>query len=1260
MQVSTFSRSLAGFLLLLVFIPTALLAFNPPVDTAGPLRVRIEGPETIAETETPFPVSVVLENRGSRAVKGDVRLRLIDRWRCEPAGAVEFHVGVGESKAIEFRVTAGQGTYAAHYPIHALARFSGQDGDLIAHPILILEAKVPAPAAQRDPLTWQPFVLGMDRQLALWQLPVYRAGLQVLGQQSQMMPAGWTGSETETRASFSVGSEQRLGDQTRTVVAIHPPWAEGRVGTAWIEFPLAMPQASKIRLGFANAVTASGDGDGVTFRVRVLPADAPSGELGEVVFERHSNAKTWVAGEADLSRFAGRKVRLQLESHPGPKNNTAFDQSYWAEPTLIAGTPPLPRPFPPQDAGSAISLGRLRIGDGDYDVRVWPGSRGLLDADVGLLAGDRQLFFRGFRVQVLGQRLDDPKTPVTLVDVVREDVEDGCRMRHRFSGIHGSFDLVVQLACEAGGLKTAFRLENAPPQRPWFAPRIESLSIDSFNQPVARVYAGHGNVIQRPAAFRLNFDGHRLATSHVGFDFENGLSLVQAVDLPPESLVVEPDGHHYSLHTTGEATFTLIPAADVWDAARHYRETCGWQAAAGVPHVAGRFVFDLWGGRYGQSGDALRRAFRYGLTDATVIWHNWQRWGYDYRLPEIYPPNPQLGTEAELVAMTEACRAAGVQFALHDNYIDLYPDAEGFSYEQNIAFSADGRPVRAWFNQGRDAQSYRYRADRVAPFLVPNLETIHKQLRPTAYFIDVWSSIRPYDYWTADGRFFDSRGTRDSWGEHFAWIRDLLGDHAPQISESGHDQLVGWLDGAQANHLRVDRPVPGHYYSWSVWDIRCDDAQRIPWLDFAHHDRFVLHGAGYSGRYQAGLDARLHGIYSDDYIATEVLTGHPAMVSSPFGRDVVRKYWLTQDLMRALALRKIDQVEFVDGDLHRQHVRWSGGGDVWVNRGTTDWTVEDHVLPPFGFLARVATGDGPVQAAIHRRDGLIVESTTAAGHLYVNGRQMAGGPRRIRPDVVSTAWTSPRRIEWQIEWQADDPIPDGYRPFLHLVDAKGEIAFQATYDAAVLAERRSGQIRMRAMADVPEGSRPDDQWELRVGLYHPAAGGSRLEIQGPDDGERRIRLGTVRLTGDGARADGLRWTAIETGPDAFLARNNPQSVPVDFGPIVTAGGCRLVRDGNTLLLIPLPDSGSAGTEFTVRWDRLPGKLPRPTRIETLSEDDRILHTAPAGDTLGQIADNLGSRPHDRRPPVRRLAPRTTQRHLALPTRRDGPLPVDHH
>jgi len=105
-----------------------------------------------------------------------------------------------------------------------------------------------------------------------------------------------------------------------------------------------------------------------------------------------------------------------------------------------------------------------------------------------------------------------------------------------------------------------------------------------------------------------------------------------------------------------------------------------------------------------------------------------------------------------------------VLFALHDNYIDFYPDAEGFSYRERIAFHSNGTPVRAWLNEGRQAQSYRYRADQVEPFLQANLRWIRENLAPTAYFIDVWSSIGPYDYWTSDGRFFDRVFTRNSWG----------------------------------------------------------------------------------------------------------------------------------------------------------------------------------------------------------------------------------------------------------------------------------------------------------------------------------------------------------------------------------------------------------------------------------------------------------------------------------------------------------------
>jgi hypothetical protein len=1223
--------------------PSPVRAFPPPTDQAGPLVVRIDGPGEVTRIDTPVPVRVRIENQGDSPVQGTVELKVIDRWTASPAGPLSFSIAPRAAESREFTVQAGKGTYEAHYPIHAYARFVHEGKPVAAHPILIVPTRLGTPpeAQTQTPPEWKPYRMTRTGERAVWQLPARRAVVQVFGQGSRTMPPGWQGSEPTTGAVVEVRS-QAIGPDRHEVLMIHPPYRDGRIGTALAEFPLVLPKTRPITLRFANAVTSDGQGDGVTFRIRVLPFDAPPGQLGAVVFERHSAAKDrGEPGAADLGRYAGRTIRLQLESHPGPRNNTSWDQSFWIEPTLVAGTPARPAPFPPTGSAGSIALGTVRVGQGqgqgqgqsqsEAAVRVWPGARGLLDAAVGIECPGHPVYFRGFEVRVLGTRLDDPRSPIGLA-AVRAEHEQAAgagayRVRHEFQGPAGTFTLIGQLTVESGVVRAHFHLEDLPPQKPWQATYLEAVALGPWSRPARQVYAGHGNVVRDPEAFALEFDGHKLATSFIGIDFRDGPSVVQGVDVPPARFEVNPGERHYSIEAPHALTFTLIAAENVFDAAKVWRTVNGLKPADGVARAAGRFVFDLWSGHYADSARLLRQSFRYGLTDTMVVWHNWQRFGYDYRLPDIYPPSPQLGTEDQLKDLIAACKSAGTLFALHDNYIDFYPDADEFSYERNIAFSAGGRPVKAWLNEGRGAQSYRYRADRAAPYLKRNLELIRANLAPTAYFIDVWSSIQPYDYWTSDGLFRDRADTRTTWGELFAWIRNELGDHAPQLSESGHDQLIGWLDGAQTNHFRVGPPVPvpvpvpGSDHGWTI-DWRCADAERTPWFDTAHHDRFILHGAGYSTRYAGGLDPRLHGIDSDDYIATEVLTGHPAMVSEPFGRAVVRKHWLLNDLMRALALRTIEAVEYVGDDLHRQHVRWSGGGEVWVNRGDSDWTIagQGQVLPPYGFLARVPTGTGSgiVEASITRRAGLIMEEARSQGQFYVNGRLLMDGPARIRPEVVAFQGTTGGGFDLTLQWRADDPIPPGFQPFLHFCDEAGKIVFQARHEPATFdgdGEReRSGLIRATAKGQVPAGVEPGTTFELRAGLYNPD-GGPRLALTGPADGESRIRLGRLRVKEKG----GLVWTPhpAPAEPDPVLARQNPEGTPIDFGPLTTAGGVRLTRDGQALVITPLPGARERERnrrfEVAVRPSALPWPvaLAEPAQVEAVADDGKVLTRTPA-------------------------------------------------
>ncbi|MCC6857626.1 MAG: hypothetical protein IT158_03640 [Bryobacterales bacterium] len=940
-------------------LAAAAAAYNPPVDTAGPLTVRIMEPALgsygagglaeLSRPGVPVTINVSLENTGGTPLRGSLRLQVIDRWRVEPAGPVPFTVEAKGRVRLSFTVSFGEGTFTAHYPVHAFAEFEHQGRNLTAHPVLVLATRIPNPPRAASPVEWKPVPVPANGVVGLWRLPIRREWVKL---EQQSLPGVVSRESYEATPSFDFsasGVGMNLGPRA--------PSMRERVVSATVEYPLSLPPGVPVRLRFAN------QGEAV-YRVRVD---------GVPVFERAVAAGASQAGEADLSRFDGKTVTLQLEAE-------GSQRAAWIEPLLAAGTPPEPAAFPP--TGGGRTLGTVR----GYTVRLWPGRRGLLDSSVGFGQGRSQVMFRGLRVRVLDDWLEDWRSPAELLSAREESAAGRYRIRHRFRGWAGTFDLLGELWTEPGALRVKLWLENTPPSRPWFHVYLEEVTTGPWSERARRVYAGPGNVIENPQAFRLGFDGHNMATSYVGLEFPGGIAVLQALDVPPTRLDVDPEAGLYSLNAAHGQTMTLIPAATAWQAARAWRDMTPFTAAAGVPKLAGRFVFDIWGfnAGYAQAAKDLERAFRHGLADAVVIWHNWQRWGYDYRLPDLYPPNPQGGTLEDFRSLVEACRKHGVYFAPHDNYIDYYPDSEGFTYE-NIAFQRDGRPVRAWFNYGRGAQSYRARGDRTRPFVERNLRLIKEGFAPTAYFIDVWSSIAPYDFWTHEGRFVDRLVTRREWGENFAWIRDFLGA-APQISEAGHDQLTGWLDGAQCNHLRVDAKAAGF-----AWRIQCADAERIPWIDAVYHDKLILHGAGYQDRYAAGLDLKSHGMYSDDYIATEVLTGHPVMAHTAFSPGVVRKYWLLHDLMRGLAMRRIEDVAFVGGDLHRQHVRWDNGAEVWVNRGAEPWAAAGRTLPRYGHYARVPLQDGAVETAIELRNGAVVEWSQAPAAVFVNARS-AGRP----------------------------------------------------------------------------------------------------------------------------------------------------------------------------------------------------------------------------------------------------------------------------
>ena len=1178
----------------LLTLPVA--AFDGHRATLGPVGLEIGEVAEVTEHEKPTPVAVTVTNTGKEALRVEVEMAgLVDPWRAVGAAKKTVDVPPKGKQQVTFQIAAGEGAYSAHYPVHAYARFQWEGKGQTLHAVQVFEPKfLRTEVSSEKPTPMEALTVPARGGLSLFAATRQRVAWSYYDGPLVYKAQGWRGSDPTSRANFDRRGGVVRGT-ARNALVMHPPWQPGG-GTIFADYLVELPKASPLRLVFANAIRDSGPteplSDGVTFRVWAG---------GAKLFERHTDSKTWVDGEADLSKYAGRRILLRLESHPGPAKSTTCDSSYWAEPTIVAGPHTRLLSLPERKSLHAAARAVLARGSSKGGEIVWRlgdgpdaclaaivlSPNGILDGAIAVGRGDRCVVFDGLHITIDGRAVHHVFPTCTPSAGGFRDGGNGYA-RFEYGDPTGAGDhLHITFRATGRGLRIEAKAK----------PRITDIALGPADQRAPRVYYGHGYVIEEPKAFRAGFGGHNLSTSHVGFDFEKGVSLVQAVDSPPDYLQVDPTARIYALHSHMDTTLTLVPSLKgALDAAVKYRPLYDKKRAPGVERKAGRFVLDIWGGRYADIAERMQTLIDYGCTDSLLTVHVWQRWGYDYRLPDIWPPNPQFGTVDDLRKIAAVCKKHDIPWGLHDNYIDFYPDADDYTYGR-ICFTPGGQPIKAWLNEHREARSYRWRPDCILPFVKRNLRLIQPAVEPTHYFIDVFTSIPCIDYYDAHGNFHPSTETRRHWGEAFAWIRDYLGGNAPMTSEAGHDQLTGYLDGADCQHLHLaDKPQRYHI------TLPCRDWERTPWFDAVLHDRFSLHGVGYSNRYQGFRPRRLHGIVSDDYITAELLTGHALMMDrGGFGREAIRKYWLAQDFIRSVALDAIDRCELVDGDIHRQRVTWRSGATVHVNRGREDWRVAGKVLPQYGCVAT----SGDLSTSIERIGGVIVEQSRGPGRWYFNARTHdPGRPLAIQPTAGKLEHLGGRDFKLAVDWQADEPAPKDLNIFVHFdYHPKGmrndAIAFQGDTGLAPTSGWKGKVTTTTPTITIPDEHGPG-RYKAHAGLYNPGPGGRRYALTGDDDGSHRIRLGVLVVEG----TEGGGITAIRFEPHASppipQPRSNPAGKPIDFGPVVTDGAFRLLLEPRRLVVIPLPDQPAA--TITLRLDRLGLGARKPTALTVVARD----------------------------------------------------------
>jgi len=1161
-------------------------AFNGHQVSEGPLTLLIEPLATVTALDAPQTAVVRVSNTADHPLTVDLELKgLVDECRAVGPARKQIAVPAKGAQQTEFQFALGRGTHSALYPLHVHAASQDAGGPLKLHAVLVFETDLRG-VAQNKP-DWPLNVVPQRGVLPLAAQKTQRMAWNYLDQPPVTEPAGWEGTSEKSAASLRVAAINR--GTLKDAIQMHPPYRGGK-GAVFAEYRLKLPPAGPISLQFFTAIRDTSakepPSDGVTFRVWAG---------ADKLFERHSDAKQWTPGTADLSRYAGREIVLRLESHPGPKLNTTCDQSFWGEPTIVAGTPPAISTA--QQRAAMVELARTAAARGKspaknvllykLDSGCWAavalGPCGLTDGALAFGGGDKVVAFEGLQVAIGGQPVGGWPSSVLCNRVDVQPAADGkTRVVHRLSIADQAVDMPAVIWADGGGL----RIKIEAPEG------ITDIAPGAADQIAPRVYYGHGYAIEDPEGFRASPGGHNLSTGHVGFDFQRGVSLVMAADTPVDALLVDPPQKLYALHVHPQATFTFVPSfAGALDAAIRYRPLFGKQAAPGVAKKAGRFTFDIWGGRYADNAELLARAFDYGLTDALVILHSWQRWGYDYRLPDIFPPDPKQGTLKDMQRLAAVCRQSGVLFGLHDNYIDFYPDADDFSYE-HITFTPQGMPRKAWINYGRDAQSYQFRPDHIRPFVERNLQLVKQNIDATAYFVDVFASINSFDYYDRQGRFHSKLETQRAWAEGFNRMREILGNNAPTTSEAGGDHLIGALDGADCQVIRLVGE-PRRYTN----RLACRQWDLVPWFDAVNHTRFSLHGVGYSNRYQGGRSRFYHGIDSDDYLTAELLTGHCLMIDrTGLVREAVRKHWLAQEIVRRLATDEIAQVEMVDGDIHRVAVTWKSGARVLVNRGPSDWIVEGHCLPTYGYWAR----SGDAESSIEVLHGAVVERSQAPTTLYVNGRgDRPSAALAVRPQVERLEPLGGRKFKLHLAWDVKQPPAGDLAVYMHFyqtqISRSQYIGWSgATGKPKLPTSKWTGRVSTgnEWTVTVPANC-PAGRYEILVGLLDQSVKPPRrVRVQGDEDSDQRVHVGTLVVEG---KKDEV--TGVKLEPAApFVPPSRPETnvAATDFGGIKTTAGLRCQIEPQRLRITPLPDSKAAEIEL-----RLPALLGRPATVKGL-------------------------------------------------------------
>ncbi|TAN36916.1 MAG: hypothetical protein EPN23_07305 [Verrucomicrobia bacterium] len=957
----------------------------------------------------------------------------------------------------------------------------------------------------------------------------------------------------------------------RSACFMHPPHKKGP-GIVFQAFTLQLP---KTPAGTIEGCTMMQHGteksDGVTYRVAIN---------GRTAWEEHRNGSTEQPFRVDLAPWAGETVAIRFEVTPGPQNNTVCDQTLWIGRKLVLPglqTQTTFRAPPPLDlrklsAKQNKSWAPLSGFNGKTSAQLaghtatlsYHGADGELAYTWNMDAATPAAPFGAFRLHA--QMMGDQNIEIPLVlgaNITWTQPVAPLTMRARklfWSDAVECIQIFTNASGAQAALQTTARLEQ------------KSLVLEmTCDQPwIKELNPGHWGALLR----------HRVPMPYCEHD---------VYFLPLENLFVSsfPDWIASGASQFREDKAVYEPLTDgarhglrerfIFTAAWHVDETLAnipnppspWRAEMGR-----RIVLDIWNGSAfdasAQSPDTLAD---YDIRNDLIIFHSWQRDGYDNGLPAHFPARAQQGGEPAMQRLAKTAQRLGHQFALHENYVDYYPNYEHFT-TNDLALQSDGKPEKSWFNKGTQLQSFAIKPSVMLRLAGEQSPEIHRRYGTTAGYLDVHSCVPPWFHLDHQAGVPGAGQIQSVWDAHrklWQYERDV---HSGPITGEGNRHWLwsGWLDGVEAQF-------------GTGWPER--DGMNAPLaVDFdllRIHPLQINHGQGYYERWYGKTPPWGGGmpmVARDQYRMQEIVYGHIGFLSQGLWREPGAA-WLEQHLMTPVTSRHADQRVsdiryFVNGqwadataaakarDFNRVRITYANGLTITANNAAEDFAAAGQTLPQFGWFAT----NTDFAAGTVWREGVIVDFVNAPELRLANARRardwQSGLP--ICPRVENFQALEKRRIQFSYVWKVGTPMPGGFRSFVHFdVPTNNYSGWQTIFlqDHALKTPTATWTNGMEVLDGPHELRLPehiaDGHYTWWIGLWN---GHESFPLADADDNSNRIRLGDLVV------ADGGKTFRFEPWQRPGLSRaewfrqhlNTAEKV-IDFGFCKTDGGVVFKRDG---------------------------------------------------------------------------------------------------